>query len=122
MSDHHFCPRCGGHIKGERCELCAPDPADRELDASEIHDVSPAADGSLLKQVTTAGEDAGPQQLATPSPLCDVEARVRTLRPKQSAPRATSRRGAAARSRPPTTCRRRSARGSRPCASARSRR
>ncbi|KAH8072173.1 FK506 binding protein [Aureococcus anophagefferens] len=76
MSDHHFCPRCGGHIKGERCELCAPDPADRELDASEIHDVSPAADGSLLKQVTTAGEDAGPQQLATPSPLCDVEARL----------------------------------------------
>ena len=52
---------CGGHIKGERCELCAPDPEDRELDASEIHDVSPAADGSLLKQVTTAGRDAGPQ-------------------------------------------------------------
>ena len=85
MSDHHFCPDCGGHIKGERCELCAPDPEDRELDASEIHDVSPAADGSLLKQVTTAGEDAGPQQLATPSPLCDVEAKVRTLRPRQSA-------------------------------------
>ena len=74
MSDHHFCPHCGGHVKGERCELCAPDPEDRELDASEIHDVSPAADGSLLKQVTTAGEDAGPQQLATPSPLCDVHA------------------------------------------------
>lgn len=93
MSDHHFCPDCGGHIKGERCELCAPDPEDRELDASEIHDVSPAADGSLLKQVTTAGEDAGPQQLATPSPLCDVEAKVRTLRPKQSEPRAVTWRG-----------------------------
>ena len=53
----------------------------------------PAADGSLLKQVTTAGEDAGPQQLATPSPLCDVEAKVRTLRPKQSETRAVTWRG-----------------------------